>query len=97
MNDEIKEINIKIPGQILDYVDTKEHLLDLFNYITNLQQENDNMKRKIKYIERFFEYHVIVPAGSKEEKPYILCNCNKQEFYEEFYNIRDYILNNKED
>lgn len=35
MND---EINIKMPGQILDYVDTKEHLLDLFNYITNLQE-----------------------------------------------------------
>lgn len=42
------EINIKIPGQILDYVDTKEHLLDLFNYITNLQQENDNMEKIIK-------------------------------------------------
>ena len=39
-----KEINIKIPGQILDYVDTKEHLLDLFNYITNLQQENERLK-----------------------------------------------------
>ena len=38
MKDEIKEINIKIPGQILDYVDTKEHLLELFNHITNLQE-----------------------------------------------------------
>ena len=28
------EINIAFPGQILDYVDTKEHLLELFNYIT---------------------------------------------------------------
>ena len=33
MNEEIK---ITYPGQILDYVDTKEHLLQLFNYITNL-------------------------------------------------------------
>ena len=38
MKDEIKEINIPFPGQILDYVDTKEHLLELFNYITNLQE-----------------------------------------------------------
>ena len=44
MNDEIKEINIKILGQILDYVDTKEHLLDLFNYITNLQQIEQDHK-----------------------------------------------------
>ena len=36
-----KEIHISFPGQILDYVDTKEHLLDLFNYITNLQEELD--------------------------------------------------------
>ena len=42
-DDEIKEINIKIPGQILDYVDTKEHLLELYNYITNLQQENEKL------------------------------------------------------
>lgn len=37
MKDKIKEINITFPGKILDYVDTKEHLLELFNYITNLQ------------------------------------------------------------
>lgn len=41
MNDDIKEINIKIPGQILDYVDTKEHLLELYNYITNLQHTKE--------------------------------------------------------
>lgn len=41
MKDEIKEISIKIPGQILDYVDTKEHLLKLFNYIINLQDKNE--------------------------------------------------------
>lgn len=39
MKDETKEIKITFPGQILDYVDTKEHLLELFNYITNLQEE----------------------------------------------------------
>lgn len=44
MSDKIKEINIKTPGQILDYVDTKEHLLELFNYITNLQEENQRLK-----------------------------------------------------
>lgn len=52
MNNEIKEINIKIPGQILDYVDTKEHLLDLFNYITNLQQENERLNTCIDDQER---------------------------------------------
>lgn len=46
MKDEIKEINIKFPGQILDYVDTKEHLLELFNYIINLQEENDRLKKE---------------------------------------------------
>lgn len=50
MKDEIKEINIKTPGQILDYVDTKEHLLELFNYITNLQEENENLKKRNKEI-----------------------------------------------
>lgn len=54
MKDKIKEINIKRPGQILDYVDTKEHLLELFNYITNLQQENqdikDTLQDKLDYI-----------------------------------------------
>lgn len=39
------EINIKMPGQILDYVDTKEHLLDLFNYITNLQEEIERQSK----------------------------------------------------
>lgn len=55
MNNEIKEINIKIPGQILDYVDTKEHLLKLFNYITNLQQENERLKdNRDWWKDRFF-------------------------------------------
>lgn len=44
MIDRIKEINIKIPEQILDYVDTMEHLLELYNYITNLQQENEHLR-----------------------------------------------------
>ena len=35
---------IKRPGQILDYVDTKEHLVEMFNYITNLQEENERLK-----------------------------------------------------
>ena len=45
MND---EINIKRPGQILDYVDTKEHLLELYNYITNLQQENERLNHQLE-------------------------------------------------
>ena len=40
-----EEIKITHPGAILDYVDTQEHLLNLFNYITNLQQ-------RIEYLER---------------------------------------------
>lgn len=58
MNDEIKEINIKIPGQILDYVDTTEHLLELYNYITNLQQENERLKK--------LEYKFIDTCGENE-------------------------------
>lgn len=45
MKTEIKEIKIKSPGQILDYVDTKEHLIELYNYITNLEQENKYLKK----------------------------------------------------
>lgn len=45
MNKEIKEI--KWPGQILDYVDTKEHLVELFNYITNLQKQNKQLVKDI--------------------------------------------------
>ena len=55
MNKEIKEI--KWPGQILDYVDTKEHLVELFNYITNLQEENELLKNRIdKAIEYIKSY-----------------------------------------
>ena len=39
----MSEINIQRPGQILDYVDTREHLVELFNYITNLQEENERL------------------------------------------------------
>lgn len=47
MNNEIK---IKFPGQILDYVDTKAHLLKLYNYINNLQEENKKLKEELKDI-----------------------------------------------
>lgn len=49
------EINIKRPGQILDYVDTKEHLFDLFNYITNLQEENQEIKNTIDFIDNKYK------------------------------------------
>ena len=55
MSDEIKEINIKFPGQILDYVDTREHLLELFNYITNLQEENERLNNIINELEKWLE------------------------------------------
>ena len=55
LKDEIKEINITFPGQILDYVDTKEHLLDLFNYITNLQKENERLNNIIDELEKWLE------------------------------------------
>lgn len=47
-----KEINIKFPGQILDYVDTKEHLLELFNYITNLQEKNERLLKTQEMYEK---------------------------------------------
>ena len=40
-----EKIKILRPGQILDYVDTKEHLQKLFNYITNLQKENKHLSK----------------------------------------------------
>lgn len=65
MNKEIKEI--KWPGQILDYVDTKEHLAELFNYITNLQEENELLKNRIdKAIEYFVRRDI--EWGSYEQK-----------------------------
>ena len=48
MNNDIKEITF--PGQILDYVDTKEHLLELFNYITNLKEQNKLTPKERKYL-----------------------------------------------
>lgn len=42
-NNDIKEI--KRPGQILDHVDTKEHLVELFNYITSLQEIEKEHKK----------------------------------------------------
>lgn len=68
MNDEIKEINIKIPGQILDYVDTKDHLLDLFNYITNLQQENHELKSKLECYENGVYYSSKVDELEQENE-----------------------------
>lgn len=46
MNNDIKEIKITFPGQILDYVDSKEHILELFNYIINLQEKNKEILTK---------------------------------------------------
>ena len=55
MNNEIKEIKILFPGQILDYVDTKEHLLELFNYITNLQEENKRLNNDFEQLKENYE------------------------------------------
>ena len=46
MNNDIKEI--KRAGQILDYVDTKEHLQELFNYITNLQERIEDLETRLE-------------------------------------------------
>ena len=81
MNKDIKEI--KWAGQILDYVDTKEHLVELFNYITNLQEENerltnarysldrvileDRIDKAIEYINKY-EYQRYCPSPYEKEK-----------------------------
>ena len=83
MKNEIKEINIKMPGQILDYVDTKEHLLEFFNYITNLQQiEQDHQKLNGELREELEDYK------SRNEKAieYIKQH-TEQRIYQEPYNI----------
>ena len=45
-----KEIKLTYPGAILDYVDTKEHLLELFNYITNLQKKSEILEENNKLL-----------------------------------------------
>ena len=45
MTKDIKRIKIIYLGQILDYVDTKEHLQELFDYITNLEEEIKELNR----------------------------------------------------
>lgn len=54
MNNEIEKINITFPGQILDHVDTKDHLLELFNYITNLQEELKSANESISWWQNRF-------------------------------------------
>lgn len=53
MNEEIK---IKTLGQLLDYVETEEKGKKLINYITNLQEENNLLKAKIKCMEEKINY-----------------------------------------
>lgn len=50
------EINIAFPGQILDYVDTKEHLLELFNYIT---KKDLDYKSRIDKATEYIKNHTI--------------------------------------
>ena len=92
-----KEINIKIPGQILDFVDTKEHLLDLFNYITNLQtieqqysavlSENAELQQNYDKIYnencKLREQHNITDVSLLDENYKLKELCNK---YEEEHN-----------
>lgn len=54
MKDEIKEIKIKTIGQLLDYVETEQKAKELIDYITNLQEENENLKKDIKFYEYSF-------------------------------------------
>ena len=48
MKDEIKEIKIKTIGQLLDYVETEQKAKELINYITNLQEENEELKAELQ-------------------------------------------------
>ena len=66
MKDETKEINITFPGQILDYVDTKDHLLELFNYITNLQEENEYLKKNQRFHKKFGSDYIFCLEADKE-------------------------------
>ena len=57
---------IKRPGQILDYVDTKEHLVELFNYITNLQEENKKLKEYREGYRKEIDYWRIQFSNNKD-------------------------------
>lgn len=47
MNDKIKEI--KTIGQLLDYVETEAKAKELIYYITNLQEENEDLRKNQRY------------------------------------------------
>ena len=96
MNDEIKEINIKIPGQILDYVDTKEHLLYLFNYITNLQQYyKDNVNRYEELIEKYSnlqqENDILKENNSDMQEEMTRVWEENERLKQDYINLRNYI------
>lgn len=94
MNNEIKEIHISFPGQILDYVDTKEHLLDLFNYITNLEQENKILRKNAEHNDKVVDNarwnEMIYKSRNKKAIEYIKSYKNDYAPYElSNYNIRE--------
>lgn len=88
----IKEI--KRPGQILDYVDTKEHLLELFDYISDLQEKIKNLKIenqeeynkfnlmaqfRDKALSRNFIYKLRIDKASEYLEYYLIGNTAKAE------------------
>lgn len=86
--DEIKEINIKMPGQILDYVDTKEHLLELFNYITNLQEELEDYKQiSIRHYNRPYASKYL-KQKRKELNNKNLIALDSEMIYKDYYDLK---------
>ena len=57
MNEEIKEILEDIKKKELAPTDlTHNDIVKLLNYITNLQEEKQKLRQKIKYMEMIMEY-----------------------------------------
>lgn len=76
-----EEIKILRPGQILDYVDTMEHLQELFNYITNLQKENERLSTALNASE---EQKTKAIEYIKEEGTTYLNLANQRKWCSEF-------------
>ena len=80
MTNDIKRIKIIYPGQILDYVDTKEHLQELFDYITNLEEEIKELNRMCEIYSKSLYNADLTKAENKIDKAIEcikICGINK--------------------
>ena len=90
MKDEIKEIlrDLEFASGVFDYTITPDRCTFLKDYITNLQEENENLLYYKKIIDKII---IVKDYPSKEDSNYILCNMSKQELYKLLCETRERI------